>query len=177
MDSSPLAVASSRLGEMLSGNKLVVKPQLIWDVLSALEHLSDAEQVTILNQLLLTSQQVLHNPSALALDSVEDCRHPQVLDFLLAHYIAASPPVQSKAMELIASLVEQVGVRRSNTYFLYKHLSASPATPQLLKSSLQALRTILQPTRQVHPSNYFYFSGTGSGIEITTRPFESFPFL
>jgi len=176
MDSGPLEVASARLEEMLSGNKLVVKPRVIWEVLEALQRLSEAAQVTVLHQLLLTSQQVLHNPSALALDS--QAQPHTVLDFLLSYYVSApSPAAQAKAMELIAALVEHVGVRRSNTYFLYKHLAQSRTDASLLRASLQALRTILQPTRQAHPSNYFYFSGLGSGIEVSTRAFEAFPFV
>lgn len=170
------ALACAALGRLSSGGT-IRDPGAIWELLTVFNSLSSELQIGHLDQLLLITRKLLHNPAVLlGACSTAQTGHKKkhVLNSLIDLALQDNS-IFEKLFELVSFLVASVGAKRSNTYHLFSVMANEELDEAALGKALNLLKLLVTSNKYPAPYSYFYFSGEGSGVLLDRG--SEYPFV
>jgi hypothetical protein len=160
--------------ERIGSGGEIKNPESIWRLLDLFPKLPTSYKLTLIEQVEKIARCFLHNPNLLM--SASRGGSQDVLNNFITLALNSSDQVQIKILNFIELLVTARGVKKSNTQHVFQFLAHSKLTQSQLMASLQLLQILISQHKPPAPYSYFYFSGTGSGIEILNEKTGNYPF-
>lgn len=167
------SILYDELERMGSGGE-IKNPDTIWSLLEIFPQLTSDYQVILIEQLEKIARSLLHNPNLIMSESKSAKK--DVLNSFMSLALTSSDMVQGKIICFIELLVSSVGVKKSNTQFIFQFLASQSLTEEQLSTCIRILQILISPNKPPAPYSYFYFSGPGSGLDINFEKYPAFAF-
>ena len=161
--------------ERIGSGGEIKNPDSIWRLLNLFPKLPTAYKQTLIEQLDKIARCYLHNPNLLITASKSS--EQDVINSFSTLALNTSDQVQSRILNFIELLVTARGVKKSNTQHIFQYLAQETCSSGQLLASIQLLQILISQNKPPAPYSYFYFSGTGAGMELLSEKNPSFPFL